>query len=140
MLKEDDLLNAWRAGKTNRQFYRLTSEMVAAFEYRGPQFGHPSNYAAIKMVSTPSNDFSLESMVIYPPSVQPPYAKQLLLAVGRAAVDELFAAGWYPYRGCKLVVQEVGWDEIMSSEVAIYRAARGALSKLREDGQWTLTT
>jgi len=63
-----------------------------------------------------------------------------LLAVGRGAIDELFAAAWEPYRGCKLTVQEVGWDEIMSSEVAVYRAARGALSKLRQDGPWTLTT
>ena len=40
----------------------------------------------------------------------------------------------------RLTVQEVGWDEIMSSEVAMYRAVRGALSKLRQEGEWTLTT
>jgi hypothetical protein len=140
VLRESDILDAWRDEKTSRPFYRLTSEMVAAFEFRGPQFGHPSNYAAIKMVATPANEFSLDSVVLYPPSVSPSYAKKLLLAVGRAAVDELFTAAWYPYRGCKLTVQEVGWDDIMSSEVAMYRAARGALSKLRQEGQWSIPT
>lgn len=138
MLTERDILEAWLAEKSSRHFYRLTSDMVAAFDYRGPQFGHPSNYASIKLVATPSCDFSVDSAVIYPASVSLSYANQLLLAIGRAAADELFSAARYPYRGCKLVVQEVGWDDIMSSEVAIYRAARGALSKLRQEGQWTL--
>jgi hypothetical protein len=57
-------------------------------------------------------------------------------AVGMAAVDELISSQWVPRRGCRLVVREVGWDEIMSSEVAIYRAARGALAKLRQEGSW----
>ena len=140
MLTERDILDAWRAGKTRQPFYRLTSEIVAAFEYRGPQFGHPSNYAAIKMVAAPSDEFSLDSAVIYPPSLSLSYAKQLLVAVGRAVIDELFTATWYAHRGCKLTVQEVGWDDIMSSEVAIYRAARGALSKVRQEGQWTAVT
>ena len=139
VLTERDILDGWRAGKTGQPFYRLTSEIVAAFEYRGPQFGHPSNYAAIKLVATPSDEFGLESVAIYPPSVALPYAKQLLLAVGQAVVDELFASAWYPHRGFKLTVQEVGWDDIMSSEVAVYRAARGALSKVRQEGQWTVT-
>src|SRR4029453_11968111 len=82
VLTERDILEAWQAGKTGRQFYRLTSEMLVAFEYRGAQFGHPSNFAAIKLVATPSNDFSLDSAAIYPASVSLPYAKQLLLAVG----------------------------------------------------------
>ena len=139
MLTERDILEAWQAGKLGPQFYRLTSEAAAAFEYRGRQFGHPSNYAAIKLVATPSNEFGLDSVAIYPASITLAYSKKLLLAVGRAAVDELFAATWYPYRGCKLAVEEVGWDDIMSSEFAIYLAARGALAKLRQEGQWTLT-
>ena len=66
------------------------------------------------------------------------YSDQLLIAVSRATIDELFAAGWYPYSGCALTVREVGWDEVMSSEVAIYNAARGALSELRLVGSWEL--
>lgn len=140
MLTEREIFEAWEEGKGDRQFRRLTSERAVAFEYRGPQVGHPSNYAAIKMLATPADKFSLASVASYPASVSPPYAKKLLLAVGRAVADELFAADWYPYRGCQLVVQEVGWDEVMSSEVAIYRAARGALSELRREGQWTFST
>jgi len=136
VIPEPELLEAWQRDKADIHGYRLVAEAAVAFEYRGPQFGHPSNYSAIKIVATPSPNLCLESVAIYPSSVTTRYAHQLLLAVGRAAVDELFA-GWYPYR-CKLVVDEVGWDEIMSSELAIYRAARGALSKLRQEGKWEL--
>ena len=139
VLRERELLDAWQERKTNRWF-RLTSEFVAAFEFRGRQFGHPSNYAAIEISAAPAGDFSLDTKATYPASVPAPDTEGLLLAVGRAAVDELFAAAWYPYRGCRLTIQEVGWDEVMSSEVAVYRAARGALSKIREEGQWTLST
>ena len=139
VLSERELLEAWKAGKSTRHF-RLTSEFVVAFEFRGRQSGHPSNYAAIKISAAPASEFSLDTTASYPASVNPLYAEQLLLAVGRAAIDELFAAAWYPYRGCKLTVQEVGWDEVMSSEVAVYRAARGALSRLREEGHWTRIT
>lgn len=140
MLSQREILETWQRGKSERQFYRLTSEVEGAFEYRGPQFGHPSNYASIRIHAAPSSVFNLDSAVIYPPSVSTTYASQLLLAIGRAAVDEFFAAGWYPYRGCSLTALEVGWDEIMSSEVAIYLAARGALSDLRRLGSWELST
>jgi hypothetical protein len=138
VLRERELLEAWQAGKTSRHWFCLASEFEAAFEFRGRQFGHPSNYAAIKIGAAPSNDFSLDAKATYAASVPASDAEGLLLAVGRAAVDELFAATWHPYRGCMLTVQEVGWDDVMSSQVAVYRAARGALSKIREEGQWTL--
>jgi hypothetical protein len=138
MLSEREVLETWQRGKSEGRFHRLSSEIDGAFEYRGPQFGHPSNHAAIRIHAKPSSAFNLDSAVIYPPSVSTTYASQLLVAIGRAAVDELFSAGWYPYRGCSLTVREVGWDEVMSSEVAIYLAARGALSELRRLGSWEL--
>jgi hypothetical protein len=140
VILERELLEGWQRGKSSRPGYRLAAEAAVVFEYRGPQFGHPSNYASIKILARPSPEFCLESVAVYPASVTESDSDQLLLAVGRAAVDELFAAGWYPYRGCRLLVREVGWDEIMSSEVAIYRAARGALSQLRQEGKWELMT
>jgi len=137
VISERELLEWWQRGKASSA-YRLAAELAVEFEYQGPQFGHPSNHAAIEIIAMPSADLSLESVAVYPASVTAPYSDQLLRAVGRAAIDELFATAWYPYRGCKLIVKEVGWDEIMSSEVALYRAARGALSKLRQEGKWEL--
>ena len=139
MLREQELLKAWHEGKASRRFYRLEAEIAAAFEYRGPQPGHPSNYAAIRIVATPAAELCLESAAVYPASISVPYARKLLLAVGRAVVDEFFAsAGDHSYRGCRLIVQEIGWDDVMSSEVAIYRAARGTLAKIRQEGTWEL--
>jgi len=66
MIRERELLEAWHEGETGRHFYRLEAEMAAAFEYRGPQPGHPSNYAAIRIVATPSAELCLESAAVYP--------------------------------------------------------------------------
>jgi hypothetical protein len=140
MLTQQDILEAWRQGKSERQFYRLTAEVERAFEYRGPQFGHPSNYASIRIHAAPSSTLRLDSVASYPPSVTAVYAGRLLAAIGRAAVDELLSTEWYPHRGCSLTVREVGWDEIMSSEVAIYLAARGALADIRRSGAWEINT
>ena len=140
MLTEPEILEAWRAVKSERRCFRLTAELVVAFEYRGKQFGHPSSYAAIEIAAAPANELSLESVATYPASLSLPYRELLLAAVARAAVDELFAAAWDPYRGCRLTVRAVGWDEVMSSEAAVYRAARGALAKLRQGGQWKSST
>ena len=140
MLSMTEIMEAWETGKSARPFYQLEADTQVGFEYRGPQSGHPSNYASIQITAISSADFSLESRAVYPPSVPLPYARQLLLAVGRAAVDELFAATWYPFRGCSLLVSDVGWDEVMSSEVAVYLAARGALSELRRNARWRMIT
>jgi hypothetical protein len=140
VIAEQQLLNAWRTGKEGGHFYRLEADIEVDFEYRGPQVGHPSNYAAIKLTAMPSAELVLESCAVLPASVTETYTQQLVVAVGRAVVDDLFAAGWEPYRGCRLRVDEIGWDEIMSSEIAVYRAARGVLAKLRQAGRWKLVT
>lgn len=126
--------------QVSRAFLSPDLRVRGCLRVSGTTGGHSSNYAAIKIVAAPASELSLNSAAIYPASVSVSYAQKLLVAVGRAAVDELFPATWYPYRGCSLIVREVGWDEIMSSEVAIYRAARGAFAKLREEGQWTLAS
>ena len=107
MIAQRDILQEWGRGKASDHGYRLRAEITVEFEYRGPQFGHPSNYASIKILATPASELHLESSAVYPASVTEEYAKDLLIAVGRAAVEELFATGWYAYRGCKLVVREV---------------------------------
>ena len=141
MLLQPEILENWQRGKCESHFYRLTSKVEVAFEYRGPQFGHPSNYAAITILAMPSTEFNLDWGVTGPPSsLDPTYSRRLLIAIGRSAIDELFAATWDSYRGCSLVVQKIGWDDVMSSEVAFYRAARGALSELRRVGSWELVT
>jgi hypothetical protein len=140
MLSERSLLDAWTARKGNVPYYRLAAEFVAEFEYRGAQFGHPSTYAAVTILAQPASEFRLDSVVSYPVSVSSEDAEDLFLAVGRGAIDELFASGWYAYRSCGLTVREVGWNDVTSSEVAMYVAARGALKKLRLEGVWTLVT
>ena len=138
MRSENEILDTWAINKRQSASYRLMSETNVAYEYRGVQFGHPSNYAGVQLNAVPSSTFILEWRATCPSSVTDLYARDLLFAAERAAVDELFAVDWYTYRGCRITVSELAWDEIMSSEVALYRAVRGALAKLRSDGQWEL--
>lgn len=133
---EEQLLNGWTSAKRGERFYRLSAEAEVSYEFNGGRIGHPSNYASIRIHARPADQLTLDSSAIYPLSVSPSYAERLLAAVGQAVVDELFAAAWTPYRGCALEVVEVGWHEVSSSEVALYRAARGALEQLRTAFRW----
>ena len=68
MITEPELLKAWQRDKAGLHAFWLVAEAAVAFEYEGPQFGHPSNYAAIKIIATPSPNLCLESVVVYPSS------------------------------------------------------------------------
>jgi hypothetical protein len=138
MLSCDEILDAWRRDKQHSRFYRLAAPIEVAYEYRGPQPGHPSSYASVVISARPASDLGLEITADLPDSMTPEYRLALARAAGHAAVDELFAAGWNPYRGCELDIVEVGWDEVGSSEIALYRAIRGALAKLLKVGIWKL--
>jgi hypothetical protein len=138
MLSCDEILDAWRWQKKSGRFYRLVEPVEVAYEYRGPQGWHSSNYASVVIAARPASDLGLEISAELPASMTAEYQAALARAAGYAAVDELVAADWHPFLGCNLDVREVGWDEEMSSEVALYRAVRGALGKLRREGEWVL--
>ena len=45
-------------------------------------------------------------------------------------VDGILGAELLPPWRCALTLVEVGWDDVMSSEVAFYRATKGAMGEL----------
>jgi hypothetical protein len=140
MLMLDEIMETWRRQKGDLTFFRLKAAAEVFFEFRGAQGGHPSNFAFVKIAATPAEDLEIALVAEFPATLDVPYRRRLEAAVSLAAVDELLSSQWIPYRGCRLVVFEVGWDDVMSSEVAIYKATRGALMKLRQDGLWEVET
>ena len=116
MLYEADILRRWSEAKSgSSHFYQLKVATEIVGEYKGKRLGHPSNYASVRFTAVPSAQLTIDSTATYPSSVSIEYAGKLLNAVGYAAIDELFA-NEYRYSGCALVLRELGWDEVSSSE------------------------
>jgi|GEM_PF-5212059 hypothetical protein len=54
MMDRDALLENWRRAKATPRAgarFRLTAPYEQPFVFRGPQWGHPSNYAAVRSFS-----------------------------------------------------------------------------------------
>ena len=135
------LLETWLEFKmTVGNFYRLQEPYPVDFTYRARHYGHPSSYAAVRFRCAPSDALAFQSAARWPEHLRPTYRALLEQAVSYGIVDGLMGGGsdLHPHRGCSLTLVEVGWDDVMSSEVAFYRATRGAMSELVAQGHWYL--
>jgi hypothetical protein len=94
----------------------------------------------VRIGAEPSNDLSVDLVAAAPAEMHSIDRSSILRGVGIAAVDELIAFGFTPFRGCRLTILEVGWHDVWSGEIAMYMAARGALAQLRKDGEWQYIT
>lgn len=138
MHREDELLSDWlRSRSGSRQFFRLQQDCLAEFEYRGPQWGHPSNYARTRFQCRPADKLVFAVQTRWPSHLSDAYCEDLERAIGHAIIDGLMTSV-YPYRGCSVTLIDAGWDDVMSSEVAFYRSAKGAMDTLRSNETWKL--
>src|SRR5260370_25854651 len=104
MPTEDELLSEWRDWKSNsRHYYQLSQEVVQDFEYKGPQWGHPSNYAMTRFRCEPAAALVFIVQARWPEHLPNAYCADLERAIGHALIDSL-AATYYPYRGCALTL------------------------------------
>ena len=122
--------------KRTRSFYRLASFQVVEHEFRA-HVGHLS-YAFVRFECTPADDLSFEAKASWPSIVPEDYRTKLELAVAEGVSDVLLG-DVYQHSGCVIVLVEVRYDEIESSEVAFIRAAKSAMQSLVA-GKWTITT
>ncbi|HLZ08391.1 MAG TPA: hypothetical protein VKT80_07390 [Chloroflexota bacterium] len=58
------------------------------------------------------------------------YCDDLIRAIGYGIVEGLLY-DLYPYRGCTVILIGVGWDDVMSSELAFYRPAKATMEEFR---------
>jgi hypothetical protein len=137
---QETLLDVWRQQKaTGRNFYRLREGVTQEHEYKGHHWGHPSNYALVRFRCEPADELTFLSEAPWPAHLSSTYCTDLERAVGVAILDALMGE-FYPYRGCTLTLVGVGWDDVMSSEAAFYRATKGAMADLRSVGKWDAVT
>jgi hypothetical protein len=134
MQVEREIIESWLEDKLGGSRRRLRAPGAAEFTYQGPQWGHPSNFAAVKMRSDPP----MRSLSGPSPWRRPLSPKRISRRSSRR-----FAAGsstrFLPLitqLGMSVTLTEIGWDDVMSSEVAFARAARGAAGKLIAEGEW----
>ncbi|HEY8599902.1 MAG TPA: hypothetical protein VIL85_15805 [Thermomicrobiales bacterium] len=133
------LLESWGQQKaTDPRYYRLTENQTQKFVFQGRQWGHPSNFAAVTFDCMPAESLSLTCNAIWPPSLDTQYCRLLEQAIGYGLIEALLAKTFYPYRGCALTLTAIEWDDVMSSEVAFYRASKGAMDKLIAEATWHL--
>jgi hypothetical protein len=113
----------------------LQRDVFQDFDYTGPQWGHPSNYAATRFQCEPADSLVFVARAPSPAHSSLAYRADVEHAIERAIVDSLVSA-FYPYCGCKVSLVEVGSDDVMSSEISSYRAAKGAMDELRSTHEW----
>lgn len=134
-----DLVESWRSFKlASPTFYQLREPYAVEYEFRGPQWGHPSNYARVRFACAPAETLSLSTTAAWPAALDSGHSTLLERAVGCAAVEGLLCSAVHPYRGCALTLVEVGWDDVMSSQVAFWIATRRAMGDLTAKGPWQL--
>jgi hypothetical protein len=117
-----------RAPKRSRAFWRLASSQVINYEFRG-QFGHPTNYAFVEFECTPAYELSFESRAMWPSTVSKEYRARFERSVAEAIADVLLE-GVDQHSGCTVVLTEVRYDEVGSSEAAFMKAAKAAMRSL----------
>ena len=125
-----------RDTKRSRPFWRLTLPQAVDHEFRG-QLGHPSSYAYVQFECAPADDLSFESKAIWPFSVSKEEQTKLEIAVAEAVADTLLE-GICQHSGCRVVLLEVRYDDIGSSQGAFMNAAKAAMHRLLET-KWTIT-
>ena len=128
-------LEKLRDTKRSRNFYRLASSVTVDHEFRG-QFGHPSSYAYIRFECAPADDLSFESRASWPSTVSEGDRAQVELAVAEAIADTLLK-GVYQHSGCAIVLVDVRWDDVGSSEAAFMKATESAMQQLVA-GHWKI--
>jgi hypothetical protein len=136
MIPLDDLLATWSRCKSRFTGRRLDAPCSVEHEYEGKQWGHPSTYAFVRFECAPAESLVFEMRAEWPPHLTADYCDLLRDAMCAAIVDALVAADC-PHLGCSLACTEVRWDDVASSEFAVYRATRAAMTHLREKERWS---
>jgi|SRR5215469_15538120 len=121
-------LEKLRDTKRSRNFYRLASPVTVEHEFRS-QFGHPSSYAYVRFECTPADDLSFETRASWPSAVSEGDRAQVELAVAETIADALLE-GVYQHSGCAIVLVDVRWDDVGSSEAAFMKATESAMQQL----------
>jgi hypothetical protein len=127
-----DALETLREMKRSRGYCRLNSSETVEHEFRR-HFGARMSYAYVHFDCMPADELSFEVKASWPSTILSGYDRKLELPVAEGVADILLA-DVYEHSGCAVVLVDVRYDEIASSEAAFASASamRDLLSK-----KWT---
>ena len=129
-------LEALRARKRERNYYRLEAATTVEFEYQALQRGHPCRYAFVRFFCAQANELSFESKVSWPSTSNSKDRERFELAIAEAVADVLLD-GLYQHSGCAVTLTDIGRDEVCRSEAAFMKAVTSAMTKLLNE-KWTI--
>ena len=132
----DEIFASWQQAKLRFTTKRLDAPCSVEFEYQDKQFGHASTFAFVRFDCVPSENLSVEMRARWPANLATDYCRLVEDAIRAAIVDVLVAVD-VPFVGVAITCIDVKWDDITSSEVAFYRAAKGAMTSLRDQHTWS---
>jgi len=75
----------------------------------------------------------------WPADRTPPYCAEVERAIGEAIIDRLMGE-FNPHRGRPLILTDIRWHPVSSSEAAFYRATVEAMRQLVAQADGTLTS
>lgn len=137
MMKQAEILKEWSEHKlTGVDYYRLAGACSIEYEFRGPQMGHPSNYARVNFKCEPADALEFHSLATWPGHFDQEERDRHEQAIRIAIVDELFCRSPTPRSGCSLSLIEVAYDNVSSSPAAFYQATVGAVAVLIKTKEW----
>jgi hypothetical protein len=131
-MTEAELFANWQARKSAGSYYRLRAVTTAEAEFMRTEVPG-DGYARVRFSCSPADSLSLEFAAAWPDTLQRGEPAEIEAAIALTVVDELLGRSIRPFRGCSLVLEEVGWHEVGSSEAAFRLATERALSRLRSD-------
>jgi hypothetical protein len=139
MMNQTSILDNWLNAKSKeKNFYSLENACAQKYEFKGLNWGHPSNYAYIEFQCQPALELSFSSHADWPATLSAEYILRVESAICQGIVDALLSESIHPYRGCSLKLVKVIWDDIMSSEAAFYKATKHAMKELILKGKWQI--
>ena len=78
-------------------------------------------------------------MARWPADRTPPYCAEVERAIGEAIIDRLMGE-FNPHRGRPLILTDIRWHPVSSSEAVFYRATVEAMRQLVAQADGTLTS
>jgi len=123
-----DALEKLREVKRFRSFWRLNTSETVEHEFRR-QLGPRASYAYVRFECIPADDLSFQVQASWPSTVLSGYDRKLELAVAEGVADVLLA-DIFQHSGCTVVLVDVRYDEIASSEAAFMNASAFAMRDL----------
>ena len=135
-MTEAELFAGWQARKSAGSYHRLRAATAVEAEFM--RTAVPGDgYARVRFSCSPADSLSLGFAAAWPDTLARGEPGEIEAAIALAVVDEMLSRSIRPFRGCSLVLEEVGWHEVGSSEAAFRLAIERALSRLRSDqGAW----